>query len=206
MIKSENFSWCVLIGQWRKRSEFWKKFTWGKILITLHKIYLLLIPNMLLLQFIPGCVLFKSFMLWCTFSQENVNHEVILKKSSFSLFWFSIKRLVGLKRKRVSRHRLLVVLVLINVSFFSAWFNYLTKSVNFLLFLNGSNVYYNLVPSASFCCKRKTTFLKTLLWRWDCVHWGWYYRGVSGNDFHMFTETTHFLKQRFCWKDCNPNS
>lgn len=146
MIKSENFSWCVLIGQWRKRSEFWK------ILITLHNCWYRICFCCNLFQ-VESYLRVLKFMLWCTFSQKNVNHEVILKKSSFSLFWFSIKRLVGLKRKRVSRHRLLVVLVLINVSFFSAWFNYLTKSVNFLLLLNGSNVDYNLVASASFAVR-----------------------------------------------------
>ena len=41
--------------------------------------------------------------------QENVPDEAISKKSTFLLFWFSFKQILGIERKRLSRHQLLVI-------------------------------------------------------------------------------------------------
>ena len=43
--------------------------------------------------------------------QGIVPDEVIFKKGSFSWFWFSLKQILGLKRKHLSLHRLVLYFV-----------------------------------------------------------------------------------------------
>ena len=40
--------------------------------------------------------------------QENVSREAIFKKGSFSLFCFFLQQILGLERKRLIRHRIVV--------------------------------------------------------------------------------------------------